>query len=107
VTASAQYMGFESKAVSREYAFLVREALVEPVKITFAILNKAFTTGRLSFQNAPDLCSLKLHREMADCINGPLKAHYKISETEMDEYQRSHLSKTARGTLHVRRPLGF
>jgi hypothetical protein len=65
---STQYVGFMSKLSTREYSFVVREELTETIEITFAIPNRAFTTRRLSFQNAPDLCSLNLHRE----ITGPI-----------------------------------
>jgi hypothetical protein len=50
----------------------------------------------LSLQNGPDICSLKLHRELADSSNGPLKTHYRISETELDAYRDSHNSEAAK-----------
>jgi hypothetical protein len=62
---STQYVGFMSKLSTREYSFVVRGDLVEGIEITFAIPNRVFNSRRLSFQNAPDLCSLKLHREIA------------------------------------------
>src|ERR1700731_2010893 len=95
-----QYVGFISKLSSREYSFVVRE-LTEPIEITFAIPNIVFTSRRLSFQNAPDLCSLKLHREMAGSLDNPLKAHYRISDSELDDYHNSHLPKSAKGFTHV------
>ena len=97
MSVNAQYVGFKAKAIVREYSFLVRESSIEPYEITFTILNEAFTSRRLSFQNAPDICSLKLHRELADSANNPLKTHYRISETELDDYHKSHSSKVARG----------
>ena len=97
MSVNAQYVGFKAKAMVREYSFLVRESSIEPHEITFTILNEAFTSRRLSFQNAPDICSLKLHRELADSASNPLKTHYRISETELDDYHESHSSKVARG----------
>ena len=93
---NVQYVGFKSQVIAREYTFLVREVLAEPLEITFTILNEAFTSRRLSFQNAPDICSLKLHREMAGSVNNPLKTHYRISETELDDYRDSHSSKATK-----------
>jgi hypothetical protein len=78
----------------REYSFLVRETAIDSHEITFTILNEAFTSHRLSLQNGPDICSLKLHRELADSSNSPLKTHYRISETELDAYRNSHTSGT-------------
>jgi hypothetical protein len=97
MSVNAQYVGFKAKAIVREYSFLVRESSIEPHEITFTILNEAFTSHRLSFQNAPDICSLKLQRELADSVNNPLKKHYRISESELDDYHESHTSKVARG----------
>ena len=103
MSVNVQYVGFKAKAMVREYSFLVRESSIEPHEITFTILNEAFTSRRLSFQNAPDICSLKLHRELADSANNPLKTHYRISETELDAYRDSHTSRAAQG-LYPRKP---
>jgi hypothetical protein len=103
MSVNVQYAGFKAKAIVREYSFLVRESSVDPQEITFTILNEAFTSRRLSFQNAPDICSLKLHRELADSANNPLKTRYRISETELDAYRDSHTSRAAQG-LYPRKP---
>lgn len=99
---NVQYVGFTAKAMAREYSFLVRESAIDSHEITFAIVNEAFTSHRLSLQNGPDICSLKLHRELADPSNSPLKAHYRISETELDAYRDSHTSGAAKA-LYPRR----
>jgi len=96
MSVNVQYMGFTAKAMVREYSFLVRETAIDSHEITFTILNEAFTSHRLSLQNGPDICSLKLHRELADSSNSPLKTHYRISETELDAYRDSHTSGTAK-----------
>jgi hypothetical protein len=100
---STQYVGFMSKLSTREYSFVVREDLAEAIEITFAIPNRVFNSRRLSFQNAPDLCSLKLHREIAGAAINPIKTHYRISETELDDYRDSHPSKSGRGIYPVPR----
>ena len=100
---SLQYVGFISKLSSREYRFVVREESTQMIDITCAIPNTVFTARRLSFQNAPDLCSLKLHREMASSVDNPLKAHYRISDSELDDYNNSHLPKSAKGFTHLSR----
>jgi hypothetical protein len=94
MSVNVQYVGFTSKAMVREYSFMVQETSIESHEVTFTILNEAFTSHRLSLQNGPDICSLKLHRELADSSNGPLKTHYRISETELDAYRESHTSGT-------------
>ena len=96
MTANIQYRGFKSKAIVREYSFLLRESSIEPREIIFTILNEAFRSHGLRYQDAPDLCSLKLHREMANSVDDPLKTHYRISGTELDNYRDSHSPKTAK-----------
>jgi hypothetical protein len=91
-----QYVGFEAKALVREYSFLVREAATEPREYTLTILNEAFDAHRIRYQDAPDVCSLKLHRELAVFANHPPKSHYRISETDLDEYRDSHSTKAVR-----------
>ena len=71
--ATTQYVDFKAKDIVREYSFLVREASVTPYQITITILNEAFKSRRLSFQNAPDICSLEIQRELADSAISPLK----------------------------------
>ena len=95
---NVQYVGFTAKAMVREYSFVVRESSIDSHEITFTILNEAFTSHRLSLQNGPDICSLKLHRELADPSNTPLKTHYRISETELDAYRDSHTSGAAKAS---------
>jgi hypothetical protein len=97
MSVNVQYVGFTAKAMVREYSFLVRESAIDSHEVTFTILNEAFTSRRLSLQNGPDICSLKLHRELADSSSGPLKTHYRISETELDAYRESHTSGAPKG----------
>ena len=96
MSVNVQYVGFTAKAMVREYSFMVQESSVNSQEITFTILNETFTSHRLSLQNGPDICSLKLHRELADSSNGPLKTHYRISETELDAHRDSHASGAAK-----------
>jgi hypothetical protein len=95
MTANTQYVGFKSKVIVREYSFLLRESSIEPHEITFTILSEAFRSHGLRYQDAPDLCLLKLHREMANSVDNPLETHYRISRTEMDDYRYSHFPKAA------------
>ncbi len=104
MSVNVQYVGFEAKLIVREYNFLVRGMSSEPSEVTFSILNEAFHPRGLRFQDAPDICSLKLHRELADSANQPLKTHYRLSETELSAYCDSHTPKAAKG-LYPRKPV--
>ena len=94
-----QYVGFKAKALVREYSFIVRRALDETSEFTITIGNEAFGSRRVRFQDAPEICSLRLSRELAAFGNHPLQAHYRISETDLEDYRSSH-EKKAEGYLY-------
>lgn len=91
-----EYHGFKPKPLVREYTFSVREAAMEPREYTLTILNEAFDSHRARYQDAPDICSLRLRRELAANSNHPLKTHYRITDAELDDYRTSHGPKPAR-----------
>jgi hypothetical protein len=90
---NVQYVGFEAKALVREYSFIVRRALNETSEFTLTIRNEAFGSKRVRFQDAPEICSLRLNRELAAFGNHPPQAHYRICETDLDDYRSSHEKK--------------
>jgi hypothetical protein len=92
---NVQYVGFEAKALVREYSFVVRRALNETREFTLTIGNEAFTSRRVRFQDAPEICSLRLHRELAIFGKETPQAKYRISEIDLDDYRSSHAPKTA------------
>jgi hypothetical protein len=55
MTANIQYVGFKSKAIVREYSFLLRKSSIEPREITLTILNEAFPS-------APMVYAIKMRR---------------------------------------------
>jgi len=91
---NVQYVGFKAKALVREYSFIVRRALNEASEFTLTIGNEAFGSRRVRFQDAPEICSLRLRRELAVFGDHPPQAHYRISETDLDDYRSSHAPST-------------
>jgi hypothetical protein len=90
---NVQYVGFEAKALVREYSFIVRRALDETSEFTLTIGNEAFGSRRVRFQDAPEICSLRLRHELAVFGNHPPQTHYHISEADLDDYRSSHTPK--------------
>jgi hypothetical protein len=86
---NVQYVGFEATARARQYRFQVHQE-TGTREYTVSIFSEAFSSRRLSFQDAPDFCSAKIHRELAAFANDPPESQYKVSEMELDEYQRAH-----------------
>jgi hypothetical protein len=89
-----QFVGFQSKPQSREYTFTVKEREEEPREYIITITNEAFDSRRVRYQDAPDVCSHKLHRELAGAENHPAESHFLLSNQELDEYRVAHTSKT-------------
>ncbi|OLD62125.1 MAG: hypothetical protein AUI53_02800 [Acidobacteria bacterium 13_1_40CM_2_60_7] len=93
---TVQYVGFEAKTLERVYIFSTLGAPDEPREFTLTILNEAFVSHRVSYQDAPNICSLKLHRELASQGDDPPKTHFDITDAELDEYRAAHSPATAR-----------
>ena len=64
-TLIVQFVGYEVLPLVREYRFTVRESKAETREFTVTISNASFDGRRARFQDAPDICSLRLHRELA------------------------------------------
>ena len=90
-----QYLGFTSASVCREYSFQVRYAPEDIRDFTLTILNEAFTSHRVRYQDAPDLCSLKLRRELIANPHCPSHTSFAISNGELDDYKAGHAPKAS------------
>ena len=88
-----QFVRFEAKALVREYTFTVREATSEPREFTLTIANASFDCRRARFQDAPDICSLRLRRELAADANHQANTHFQITDEELDDYRGRHSPK--------------
>jgi hypothetical protein len=91
-----QFVGFEVKALVREYTFTVREASTDAREFRLTIPNLAFNEHRVRIQDAPDVCSGKLRRELATYANHPPNVHYRITDAELDDYRSTHSTKSSR-----------
>jgi hypothetical protein len=81
-----QYVGFRSSALGRDYAFSVREPGADSREYTLTITNEAFDSHRARYQDAAEICSLRLHQELATTTNDPAMTHFGITDTELAAY---------------------
>ena len=88
-----QYVGFEAKASVREYTFSVREPPSEPRAFTLSIANEAFESHRARYQDAPDICLLRLRQELATGANEPQATCFSVTDTELAAYHTGHKEK--------------
>lgn len=85
-----EYLGFAAKPQAREYTLRVKrgDAFHD---FTLAIPNEAFLSRRVRYQDAPELCFLKLQHELLVCTDGGLpSASLSITEADLDAYRTSH-----------------
>jgi hypothetical protein len=97
-----QYVGFQVNNLVREYTFAVLETATEPLHYTLTIANEAFVSRRVRYQDAPDICSLRLHRELDAHANHPPTTSFCVTDTELAVYQDARKPKVNR-TFQQRR----
>lgn len=91
-----QYVGFTAGAVVREYSFIVRDESRQSREYTVTIANEAFVSHRVQYQDGPEVCSLRLHRELAGGPSHPVAAQFCVTDSELVDYQSNHSPKAAK-----------
>ena len=85
-TSVIQYVGFRASGSGRVYAFSVREPGAQPREYTLTIPNEAFVSHRARYQDAPEICSLRLRQELAATPIEPATTHFGITDAELAAY---------------------
>src|SRR5262249_51707104 len=88
-----QYLGFQTNSGGREYAFTLRGPNGESSEYFVTIASAAFVENRVRYQDAPDICSLKLRKEFAAQPGNPPANHFCISNAELADYKDAHTPK--------------
>lgn len=91
-----QYLGFETKGALREYTFSLRGVAGASSNYFVTIANEAFSAHRARYQDAPAICSLRLHREFASHIDLPPSSTFSVTDEELAEYRDAHTPKAKR-----------
>jgi hypothetical protein len=94
-----EYVGFVSDGDSRHYTLRIRLPQGETRDVVFVIRNEAFLARRLRYQDAPEVCYLKLQRVLAGDGEGPLPSPQDVSDEDLEAYRLSHAPKTALRSL--------
>lgn len=96
-----EYVGFTTKGTAREYTLRVRPAGAEPMEFTVAIPSEAFLARRVRYQDAPELCYLRLQREFEEGAAQPPASYIRVTDAELEEYRVAHAPKTRRHSKGV------
>jgi hypothetical protein len=91
--AQVEYVGFRAQERSREYTLLVKRVGDDPRTFTLAIPTEAFLAHRLRYQDAPEICFIKLQRELAACPDGLPQAYLSVTDSDLLEYRQAHSPK--------------
>jgi hypothetical protein len=92
-----QYVGFENKGAVREYAFALRGSGGKSSEYFVTIANDAFVAHRVRYQDGPEICSLRLHREFAIRTDHPPSTRFSVTDAELAEYMNAHAPKPKPG----------
>lgn len=92
-----QYVGFESNGAVREYAFTLRGADGASSEYFVTIANDASVAHGVRYQDRPDICLLRLHREFATRRDRPPSTRFSVTDAELADYQDTHAPKSKPG----------
>ena len=88
-----EYVGFTVNGTKREYKLRVKQPGSEYQSFTLAIANNAFLAHRLRYQDAPDICFLKLQRELDACGDTLPALYHEVTDAELEDYRVAHTPK--------------
>ena len=98
MTARVQYVGFAVRGSAREYALRVWQGDAGPYDFTLAIPNQAFLSRRVRYQDGPEVCFLKLQRELVACTIALPPSHLGVTDSDLEEYRIAHTPKPKWGS---------
>ena len=93
-----RYVGFRATAQGREYILRVDD-VQSSRDFVLLITHQAFAAGEARFQDAPDVCSAKLRRELAAQPGLVSGAGITLTTQDLLDYRNDHspVAKRSRG----------
>ena len=88
-----EYVGFTTGDDHREYTLRVRPPGGEARLVVVAISSAAFLAHRVRFQDGPEICYLKLQRELAGEPQAALPARLEVTDADLEAYRVAHTPK--------------
>jgi hypothetical protein len=92
IAPQVEYVGFVTKGNAREYTLRVRHSTDEAVEVTLAIANEAFLAHRVRYQDGPEICFLKLQKELV-AGEGRLPSRVNVQDSDLEDYRAAHAPK--------------
>jgi hypothetical protein len=96
VATNVEYLSFTTGEAVREYHLRIRRG-PEIHDVTVMIPKAAFLSGRVRYQDAPEVCFLKIQKELTEGGEGSVPARALLmSDQELEEYKIAHAPKGPR-----------
>ncbi len=100
LASQVEYVGFRSGETTRDYQLLVRHPGGQCDEFIVAIRHEAFLSHRVRYQDAAEICFLKLRRVLDEWISapesGPPSRRQNITDADLLEYREAHAPKPQR-----------
>ncbi|HET7294976.1 MAG TPA: hypothetical protein VFM88_21335 [Vicinamibacteria bacterium] len=94
--AHVEYVGFTATDSTREYSLRVRHPAGQTTDFTLVIRNEAFVSRRARYQDGPDICFLKLQREVLLFSGLKLpETRLDVTDADLEEYRAAHAPRVA------------
>lgn len=90
----SEYVGFTVDETFRTYTLRVRKpgGVLQEFQLTIA--NELFLTKRVRYQDAAEICALKLDRELSKSVDGSMPdTDISVTAADLDEYREAHTKK--------------
>jgi hypothetical protein len=91
--AQVAYVGFRSLPTGREYKFRVTRADGNSQDFQLAVSNEAFLRRDVRYQDAAEICFLKLQRAVLACEPGLPALYQEVTEQDFEAYRVAHAPK--------------
>jgi hypothetical protein len=94
IATRSEYVGFTVDESSRIYTMRVRRPGGVVHEFQIVIAQQSFLANRVRYQDAAEICFLKLEQELSECGADSLPApRMQITDAELDQYREAHVKK--------------
>lgn len=94
-SAHVSYVGFKTLPTAREYTLRVTQTDGSSQDFQLAVSNDAFLSRHVRYQDAPEICFLKLQRAVLDCQPGQPAVRQDVTELDIEAYRLAHVAKAS------------
>jgi hypothetical protein len=88
-----EYVGFTTRGAAREYTLRVRRPSGDSLFV-LSIPTEAFLARRVRYQDAAEICFLRLQRDLPGLDQDQPTTSLSITDDDLDAYRTAHSPKT-------------